>query len=309
MYSLPSQYRGYPAWASGSLLVLIDTARPVKFWDAPGRRALGEVVLCKPAGALPTLGWPVYCSDDRGKSTVHCISSDGRWAVGDGCAWDLRPCLDALSAGGPLEAPRPILLPGEEGETWYPATLAGEHLLRIREGVGEVWALASQSLVGRIAVGRSLPWVALVSAGRAYTSPKDRILTVTDIATGHRLAALEHTQKVRAVCLSPDGRLLATAAGGTVRLWDAVTFEMVHRFKGVGRGSIEGHGLSFHPSEQFLTVCCPDQTVRYWATDGGELARFVWGDYRMAEVIFSPDGMLAAGRSFSCSVIIWDVDF
>jgi hypothetical protein len=172
------------------VLVLLDTARPVKFWDAPGRRALGEVVLRKPAGAPPTLGWPVYCTDDRGKSTVHCISPDGRWAVGDGCAWDLRPCLDALSAGGPLEAPRPILLPGEEGEIWYPATLAGERLLRVRQGVGEVWSLASERLVGRFAVGPSLPWVSLLAGGRAYTSPKDRRLTVTDVATGHRLAAL-----------------------------------------------------------------------------------------------------------------------
>jgi hypothetical protein len=207
MYPLPSQYRGYPAWASGSLLVLIDSLQPVLFWSAPGRRRLGAAVLRKPAGALPTLGWPVYHTDGRGQSTVHSISADGRWAVGDGCAWDLAPCLESLSAGIPLEEPSPILLPGEEREIWYPAALAGEHLLRVRGGVGEVWALASQSLVGRVAVGVSLPWVALLAAGRAYTSPKDRTLTVTDIATGHRLATLEHTQKVRAVCLSPDGRL------------------------------------------------------------------------------------------------------
>jgi WD40 repeat protein len=225
--------------------------------------------------------------------------------VGDGCAWDLRPCLDALSAGGPPEAPRPVLLPGD-GETWYPATLAGEHLLRVRQGVGEVWSLACQRLVGRIATGPSLPWVSLLAGGRAYTSRKDRVLTVTDVATGHRLAALEHTQNVQAACLSPDGRLLATAAGGNVRLWDAATFEMVHRFKGVGRSFYSTDVLSFHPSGRFFAACLPDQTVRYWTADGGELARFVWGDCSTRGVAFSPDGMLAAGRSGS--VLIWDVD-
>jgi WD40 repeat protein len=306
MYPLPSSYHGDPTWASGSLLVLLDTARPVKFWDAPGHRALGEVSLRIPAGARPTLGWPVYCSDDRGKSTVHCISADGRWAVGDGCAWDLGPCVDALSAGAPLAEPRPILLPGEEGEIWYPATLAGEHLLRVREGVGEVWALSSQRLVGRFAVSRPLPWVSLLAGGRVYTSPKDRTLTVTNIATGERLAALEHTQKVHAACLSPDGRFLVTAAGGNVRVWNAGTFEMLHRFKGVGRSFWSTRVLAFHPSGRFFAVCLPDETVRYWTTDGGELARFKWGDCSMTGVGFSPDGMLAAGQSGS--VTIWDVD-
>lgn len=306
MYPLPSSHRGDPAWGSGSVLALIDPLKPLRFWDAPGRRGIGEVALRRPAGAPPTLGWPIYCNNV--KSTVHLLSTDGRWAVGDGCAWDLGPCLESLSAGTPLRGPRPIFLPGDGREIWYPADLVGEHLLRVREGVGEVWALATQSLVGRITVGASLPWVALLAAGRAYTSPSDRTLTVTDVATGQRLATLEHTQPVRAVCLSPDGRLLATAAGVTVRLWDAVTLQLVHRFKGVGKGSIRGPGLSFHPSGRFFSVCCPDRSVRYWTADGGELARFVWGEYPLAEVVFSPDGMLAAGRSFGGSVTLWDVD-
>jgi WD40 repeat protein len=311
MYRLSPQYRGYPAWASGSLLVLGDTLQPVRFWDTTGRCGLGEVALRKPSDALPTLGWPVHCFHGGVwvQSTVHRLSADGRWAVGDGCAWDLRPCLEALSTGVSLQEPRPILLPGEQGKIWYPAALAGEHLLRIRDGVGEVWALDSQHLVGRVELGVTVSRVdPILATGRVYSSRGDRVLTVTDIATGQRLAALEHTQPVRAVCSSPDGRLLGTAAGVTVRLWDTTTFDLVHRFKGVGKGFIERDGLSFHPSGRFLAVCCPDQTVRYWTTDGGELARFKWGDYPMAEVSFSPDGMLAAGRSFGCSVIIWDVD-
>lgn len=306
MYTLPSSCRGDPTWTSGNVLVLFDTARPVTFWDAPGGRALGEVSLRIPAGARPTLGWPVYCADERGKSTAHRISPDARWAAGDGCAWDLGPCLDALSAGVPLAEPRPVLLPGEAGEVWYPAALAGEHLLRAREGVGEVWALSSRRLVGRFAVGRPLPWVSLLAGGRAYTSPADRTLTVTDVATGKRLAALEHTQRVQAVCLSPDGRVLLTAAGGNVRVWNAETFEVLHRFKGVGRSFRLSRALAFHPSGRFFAVCLPDRTVRYWAPDGGELARFQWGDCSMTGVGFSPDGMLAAGRSGS--VTIWDVD-
>jgi WD40 repeat protein len=309
MHPLPTPYRGDPALASGGLLIVIDPFEPVKFWDATGRRGLGEVALRRPADARPTLGGGMIYRTGGGQSTIHCISMDGRWAVGDGCAWDLSPCLDALSAGAGLVKPRPIFLPGEEGERWYPVTLSGEFLLRIREGVCEVWALSSERLAGRFVFGAGTPWTALLAGGLAYTSPRSRTLTVTDIATGGRVAALEHTQTVRAVCLSPDGRFLVTAAGVTVRVWDANTFELLHRFKGVGRGSLEMNPLAFHPSGRFFAVCCRDETVRYWTADGGELARYAWGEGWLCNVVFSPDGMLAAARNRgSSSVVVWDVD-
>ena len=44
------------------------------------------------------------------------------------------------------------------------------------------------------------------------------------------VAGLKHTDRVHDAAFTPDGRLLATAAGRTVRLWDVVAAREIERY-------------------------------------------------------------------------------
>jgi WD40 repeat protein len=102
-----------------------------------------------------------------------------------------------------------------------------------------------------------------------------------------------------------DGKLLATAAGVTVRVWEPTTGECVRKFKGQ-RGNVQA--IAFHPSGRFLGVCCPDETVRFWDVESGrELANYAWGHGPASHLAFSPDGTTAAAGAEQ-GVVVWDVD-
>ena len=136
-------------------------------------------------------------------------------------------------------------------------------------------------------------------------SPPHKEALVHDLASSAYQATLRHTQGISSVVFSPDGRLLATAAGVTVRLWDPQSGECVRRFKGQ-RGNVQA--IAFHPSGRFLAVACLDETIRFWETaSGAELGRYAWGAGVAFQIAFSADGLTAAAAT-PRAVVVWDVD-
>lgn len=82
-----------------------------------------------------------------------------------------------------------------------------------------------------------------------------------------------HTQDIKAVAISPDGRLGASAAADqTVRIWDLTTGKEVHTLRG---HTDQVWGVVFHPTLRQVISTSWDDTARVWdLAEGKEIKRF-----------------------------------
>src|SRR5262249_40183025 len=72
---------------------------------------------------------------------------------------------------------------------------------------------------------------------------------------------------IRAVAVSPDGELLATAGNDpVVRIWKASNGQLAHALKGHGDWV---SSLAFSPDGTMLASASKDKTIRLWGTSDG----------------------------------------
>ena len=172
----------------------------------------------------------------------------------------------------------------------------GRDLLAVKPAAENVLVLSSD--------GRSL--FALNNSVRAW-----------DVTTGRETAIVGHATRVAVAEVSPDGRLVATAANekglgnrdwawadGDVKVWELATGRLVQ--------TLHGHtwvirGIAWRPDGGALATASQDGTIRIWDVSTGAEAPILTGYSKTVyAVAFSPDGGRIASGGEDKTVRLWD---
>src|SRR6266568_2762059 len=115
-----------------------------------------------------------------------------------------------------------------------------------------------------------------------------------------------HTEEIRQIAWSPDGRLLTSGSNDqTVRLWDVATGQALH--------TLTGHtdpvgSVAWSSDGRLLASSSGDQTVRLWDGVTGQALHTLTGHTSLVlSVAWSPDGRQLASGSGDRTVRLWDV--
>ena len=138
------------------------------------------------------------------------------------------------------------------------------------------------------------------------TAGSDWTVRLWDVDTGNYIRSLGHPSAVNTVVFSPDGKILASA-GGTLRLWDADSGEMLHADK-KDLGSV--NVLVFSPDGKTLASGGGwDHTVYLWDVNTGTIRVDLKGHTgKIRDIAFSPDNSALITTSLDKTMRLWDVN-
>jgi WD40 repeat protein len=161
-----------------------------------------------------------------------------------------------------------------------------------------------------VAAARDGALVAWVARGGA--DQRDEGVYVRDLSGGEpRLVVGPQERALLAVALSPDGKLLATAAGpddapAELLVWEVATGKLLHPLGG-HRSAVTA--LAFAPDGKRLFSADRDGQVRVWGMLEGKAERVLAGAAKPAQALaVSGDGRrlaLAAGQGERVALTVW----
>lgn len=184
----------------------------------------------------------------------------------------------------------------------------GRHLLTVlnNSSLGEValWDRASHRLVRKIAVAEVTQAVLLPEAVWIVAGTSDGQIVLLEAATGierHRMQA--HEGAVIDMAISPDGRMLASLDGSTLRLWS------LENGRAVGQIAVAAHKLRFSAASDTIVAASVRGGIWQFGLDGtlqreipeGPPLEFGDGPYTSAvtTMALGPGGVLAVVRTGS----------
>ncbi|GAA3292886.1 hypothetical protein GCM10020295_13310 [Streptomyces cinereospinus] len=148
--------------------------------------------------------------------------------------------------------------------------------------------------------------LSLAALGECAPTPAARRGLMAALAAGHARIRLDgHTDTVRDIAWSADGRLLASASrDGTARVYDAASGRQLSVLPCDG-AMVES--VSFSPDATRLATAGRDQVVRVWDVASGEPVRQLTGAGDIGrQVAWSPDGSRVAATFKDRAVRVWE---
>jgi WD40 repeat protein len=250
-----------------------------------------------------------------------------------GCGFLDDSSLVVVSDGGPVLLANPLtpdkfILVGRVagGAQWATAHTGGRLVLHF-ERAAEIWdiererinhsfiaTVRSGTVLGQVSISRGgqhiFVGVGLGHNGEGGPNYRERYGIHQYEANGRfaREVVTGHGQLVNLEC-SPCGKFLAGVLGVRLVVWDIASGKQLAELEAGGTRLFRGP--QFHPSGRFLAAggANLEGGVYCWDTaTWREIVSYRWPVGPVMQVVFSPDGTLAAAGGERGQVMVWDVD-
>ena len=134
----------------------------------------------------------------------------------------------------------------------------------------------------------------------AYRVSQEKFTRLWDVTTQTQTGIIENPS-VEDWAFSPDGKILASAAGRIITLWDVVTGQPIATLEGPVRSV---HHITYSPDGNTLASVSLDRTIRLWDIATHQNIETFNGTSYAA---FSPDGTMLVFRSNGSGVKVWNL--
>jgi len=133
---------------------------------------------------------------------------------------------------------------------------------------------------------------------------------IHDLASRTSRALLEQDDDLRALCFTPDSRILAVGHDdGKISLWDVSTGKLLNNWEAHATSIFS---MNFHPRGRILASAGRGNEIKLWDTEaasGHELVTLVGHEDMVLSVCFDPEGRTLASGSADSTVGLWDLGY